>query len=81
VVKERVVPLLGEDAEILEEFPGKALEYLEYEPVFPFTESVMPPGSKAFFVTLADYVSTEDGTGLVHIAGAYGEDDYKVCQQ
>lgn len=81
VVKERVVPLLGQDAEILEEFPGKELEYLEYEPVFPFTESVMPPGSKAFFVTLADYVSTEDGTGLVHMAAAYGEDDYKVCMQ
>ena len=80
LVKERVVPVLGEDAEILEEFPGKSLEYVEYEPVFPFVAS-LALGAKAFFVTLADYVSTEDGTGLVHMAAAYGEDDYKVCQR
>lgn len=78
LVRERVKALLGDEAEVLEEFPGKRMEHLQYEPVFPFAASVVPQ-DKAFFVTLADYVSTEDGTGLVHAAPAYGEDDYKVC--
>ena len=77
MAKDRVKPLLGEDAEILEEFPGRSMEYLEYEQLLPFLKME----SKAFFVTLADYVSTEDGSGLVHIAPAYGEDDFKVCQE
>ena len=75
--KERVKPLLGNSAEILEEFPGKAIEYLEYEQLFPFVH----PEGKAFFVTCADYVSTGEGSGLVHIAPAYGEDDYKTSQK
>ncbi|MEO1815002.1 MAG: isoleucine--tRNA ligase [Acetobacterium sp.] len=66
--------LLGEDYEILEEMKGSALEYVEYEQLMPF----VTPDKKAFFVTCADYVTTEDGTGIVHIAPAFGEDDYKV---
>ena len=66
--------LLGEDYEILEEMKGAALEYVEYEQLMPFVK----PDKKAFFVTCADYVTTEDGTGIVHIAPAFGEDDYKV---
>ncbi len=77
VAKERVGSLFGDDAEILEEFLGKQLEYMEYEQLFPYIKL----DSKAFFVTCADYVSTDDGTGLVHIAPAYGEDDYNVCRQ
>ena len=77
VAKERVPALFGEEAEIVAEFPGKQMEFLEYEQLFPFVK----PGSKAFFVTCADYVSTDNGTGLVHIAPAYGEDDYNVCQE
>ncbi len=80
VVKERVAAVLGENAEVLDEFPGKTMERMEYEPLFPFAASALGD-AKAFFVVLADYVSTEDGTGLVHIAPAYGEDDYKVCQE
>jgi isoleucyl-tRNA synthetase len=52
--------LLGEDYEILEEMKGSALEYVEYEQLMPF----VTPDKKAFFVTCADYVTTEDGTGL-----------------
>lgn len=69
--------LLGEDYEILAEMKGSALEYVEYDQLMPFVK----PDKKAFFVTCADYVTTEDGTGIVHIAPAFGEDDYKVGRQ
>ena len=74
LVKDRVKAILGDDAEIVEEMPGKSLEHLEYEQLLPFAEV----GKKAFYVTVADFVSTEDGTGIVHIAPAFGEDDYQV---
>ncbi|MGI6620481.1 MAG: isoleucine--tRNA ligase [Bacillota bacterium] len=77
VAKERVEALFGEEARVLEEFPGKQMEYMEYEQLFPF----VTPESKAFIVTCADYVSTDDGTGLVHTAPAYGEDDHHVCRE
>ena len=80
LVKDRVEAVLGEDAEILEEFPGKDLEHLEYEQLFPFV-NVEELGAKAFYVPLADYVMTTEGTGLVHTAPAYGEDDYKTCRK
>ena len=60
--------------EIVEEMKGKDLEGMEYEQLMPFVEV---PG-KAFFVGTADYVSTEDGTGIVHCAPAFGEDDYQA---
>ncbi|MBU5677259.1 isoleucine--tRNA ligase [Alkaliphilus sp. MSJ-5] len=66
--------LLGEEFEVIAEYKGKDLEYIEYEQLMPF----MKPDKKAFFVTLADYVTTEDGTGIVHSAPAFGEDDYQT---
>ncbi|MCC5909172.1 MAG: isoleucine--tRNA ligase [Clostridiaceae bacterium] len=60
--------------QVLEKVKGTDLEHLEYEQLMPF----VTPDKKAFFVTLADYVTTEDGTGIVHIAPAFGEDDYQV---
>ncbi len=66
--------VLGEDYEVLEELLGKDLEYMEYEQLIPFID--VP--EKAFFVTVADYVTTEDGTGIVHTAPAFGEDDYNL---
>lgn len=74
LVKERVGAVLGDGVEIVEEMPGKSLEYLEYEQLLPF----VGVDKKAFYVTCAEYVSTEDGTGVVHIAPAFGEDDYQV---
>ena len=66
--------VLGEGTyEILEEMKGKDLEYIEYEQLMPFCEA----DKKAFFVTCMDYVSIEDGTGIVHSAPAFGEDDYQ----
>ena len=68
------------DREVLEKMKGKALEYREYEPLYPYTEGRLK-GKKAFFVTNDDYVTTEDGTGIVHMAPAFGEDDNRVCQK
>jgi isoleucyl-tRNA synthetase len=69
--------LLGEDAHIIEKFPGRELEYKEYEPLFRFVH----PEEKAWYVTLGDYVTLTDGSGIVHIAPAFGEDDYNVGKQ
>ena len=66
--------VLGDDYTILEEYSGKNLEYMEYEQLIPSLEV----DKKAFFVTVDDYVTVEDGTGIVHIAPAFGQDDYNV---
>ncbi len=68
---------LGDDYAILEEMTGKELEYIEYEQLMPFVKA----DKKAFFVTCADYVTTEDGTGIVHTAGAFGDDDYATSRR
>ena len=65
--------LANDEYEIVEEAKGKDLEYMEYEQLMPFVK----PDKKAFFVCCMDYVSTEDGTGIVHTAPAFGEDDYQ----
>ncbi len=62
---------LFEDYKVLKKFKGKDLERKKYEQLFPF----IVPEEEAFFVALADYVTTEDGTGIVHSAPAFGEDD------
>lgn len=67
----------GDDFTVLEECKGKDLEYVEYEQLMPFVKA----DKKAFFVTCADYVTTEDGTGIVHTAGAFGEDDYNTSRR
>ncbi|MBR1584654.1 MAG: isoleucine--tRNA ligase [Clostridia bacterium] len=63
------------DIRILRTFPGKELEYMEYEPLFPMAN---PPKEKAWYVVCDDYVTLTDGTGVVHIAPAFGEDDARV---
>ncbi|NLY62037.1 MAG: isoleucine--tRNA ligase [Clostridiales bacterium] len=74
-VEKHLAPkVVGEDYEVIEEMKGKELEYVEYEQLMPFVS--VPEGKKAFIVTLADYVTVEDGTGIVHTAPAFGEDDY-----
>jgi isoleucyl-tRNA synthetase len=55
------------------------LEYKEYEPLFHFADSICEKQhKKAFYVTCDNYVTLSDGTGVVHIAPAFGEDDAKV---
>ena len=65
--------------EILETYVGTDLEYKEYEPLFACAgETAKKQGKKAHFVTVDSYVTMSDGTGIVHIAPAFGEDDAKV---
>lgn len=67
--------VLGEGSyEVVETMMGKELEFIHYEPLFDFEK----PDQKAYYVTCADYVTLSDGTGIVHIAPAFGEDDAQV---
>ena len=68
-----------EQYEVVAEFKGSALKGVEYEPMFPYFAEKRKEG--AFRVLNDDYVTTDDGVGLVHIAPAYGEDDFRVCQE
>ncbi len=64
--------VLGDDSyTVLERYVGKDLEYKEYEPLFDFVS----PKEKCWYVTCDDYVTLTDGTGIVHIAPAFGDDD------
>jgi isoleucyl-tRNA synthetase len=74
VEKNLASTVLGGEFEVLAELKGRDLEHIEYEQLMPFIKA----DKKAFFVTLADYVTTEDGTGIVHTAPAFGEDDYQT---
>ena len=65
--------------EVLEKYVGKDLEYKEYEPLFACAgEAAAKQKKKANFVTADNYVTMSDGTGIVHIAPAFGEDDSRV---
>ena len=80
---DRVLGPLGNEEtpayEILEEMPGAALEYRAYEPLFACTgEAAAKQKKKAHFITVDGYVTMTDGTGIVHIAPAFGEDDSRV---
>ncbi len=76
LAKERLSVIDGE-YEIVEELKGKDLEGIEYQQLFNY----LKVDKKAFFVTLGDFVSTEDGSGIVHIAPAFGADDYELSKK
>lgn len=69
--------VLGEDYEILESFKGSELEFVEYEQLIDYVQ----PDKKAFYTLNADFVSTGDGSGIVHIAPAFGQDDYDISKK
>lgn len=69
--------IVKEEYELLGDVTGKELENISYEQLMPYVQ----PELKAFYVTLGDFVSTEDGSGIVHIAPAFGEDDYQVSRK
>ncbi|MEG0722087.1 MAG: isoleucine--tRNA ligase, partial [Lachnospiraceae bacterium] len=69
-----VEKVLEGETKILQSYVGTELEYMEYEPLFPFVELKQ----KAYYVTCDTYVTLTDGTGIVHIAPAFGEDDSQV---
>jgi isoleucyl-tRNA synthetase len=68
--------VLGEDAEIEERMPGSALLGLRYEPPFPY---ITDYGERGHTVLAGDFVSIEDGTGVVHTGAAFGEDDFRLA--
>ena len=74
VAKSLADKVLGSEYEVIKTYKGKDLEYIEYEQLLPFIDV----SKKAFFVVCDTYVTMEDGTGLVHIAPAFGQDDYEV---
>ncbi len=66
-----------EEYEIIKTLKGKELEGKKYEPLFPYFKDT----KNAFQFLLADFVTSEEGTGIVHTAPAFGEDDYEVCKK
>ncbi|OPJ61324.1 isoleucine--tRNA ligase [Clostridium oryzae] len=74
ILAKELLKVLDDEYEIVEEFKGEKLLGLEYEQLFKF----YTPEEKAFFVIHGDFVTLTDGTGIVHIAPAYGEDDNMV---
>ena len=68
-----------EQYELVAEFKGTELKGTSYEPIFPYFADKKQEG--AFRVLNDDYVTTDDGVGIVHIAPAYGEDDFRVCKE
>jgi len=78
LARDLVEKVLGEDAEVLAHFPGEALAGSGYEPPFDYITDYGPRGHT---VLLADFVTTEEGTGLVHTAIAFGEDDFRLGEE
>lgn len=77
ILSANLVGNLFEDYTILEQYKGADLEKMEYDPLFKIDDALLE-NKKAYYVTCADYVTLSDGTGIVHIAPAFGEDDSKV---
>ncbi|WP_213951605.1 isoleucine--tRNA ligase [Tepidanaerobacter syntrophicus] len=75
ILAEGRLEVLDDEYKILDRFAGKELASLKYEPIFPFFEKEK---ERAFYVVTADFVTLEDGTGIVHIAPAFGEDDSRI---
>lgn len=80
LAKDRLEILEGEYA-VEKEFPGSELVGKSYQPLFDFLDLGKITGKKAYYITNADFVTTEDGTGVVHTAVMYGEDDYKLGEK
>ena len=76
ILAEALVPKFFETFNVVEKRTGKEYEGTEYEPLFPWAQGTFR--EKAYYVVCDGYVTLTDGTGVVHIAPAFGEDDYKV---
>jgi isoleucyl-tRNA synthetase len=74
----RVPAVLGDGHEIAARLKGRDLVELDYEPLYPYS---VPPDGRSHYVVGADFVSTEDGTGVVHTSALYGADDLRLCQE
>ncbi|MFA5070701.1 MAG: class I tRNA ligase family protein [Patescibacteria group bacterium] len=80
LAKDRLNVLQG-DHEVIKEYSAKELEGKKYKPLFDFLDLEKEGGKKAYYLTLADFVTVEDGTGVVHTAVMYGEDDYNLGEK
>ena len=79
MAKDCIEEVIDHDYEIVDEFTGQELVGQSYEPVFDYAKKAADP-SEAWRVIAADYVTTDEGTGVVHTAPAFGADDYDTCQ-
>jgi len=77
ILAEARLQAVSEEYKIIAKYKGSELENMEYEPLFNFFDF----GEKAYYVTTGDFVTLDDGTGIVHIAPAFGEDDYNIGQK
>ncbi len=78
ILAEARLDVLDDEYEILERFKGKTLESMKYERLFEYAKI---EGGESHKVITADFVTLEEGTGVVHIAPAFGEVDYEVCRE
>ena len=81
ILAKSLVDSLFEDYEVVSVKKGSEYEWAEYEPLFPFAKNSLEKNKKAYVVVLDDYVTADDGTGIVHNAPAFGEDDSRVCKK
>ncbi|RKZ00292.1 MAG: isoleucine--tRNA ligase [Ignavibacteriae bacterium] len=77
ILAEELLSVLDGDYEVLEKVKGSELEDVEYEQLFDYVKAT----KKAFYVCTAEFVSTEDGSGIVHVAPAFGADDYDLSKK
>jgi isoleucyl-tRNA synthetase len=78
ILAEARLQVLDGDYEIVERMKGSDLVGLDYEPLYPYS---IPQEGRAHYVVDADFVSTEEGTGVVHTSALYGVDDLRLCQE
>ena len=78
ILAEALLTVLKEPPQVVERMKGRDLLGLEYEPLYPYS---VPEEGRAHYVVDADFVSTEEGTGVVHTSALYGVDDLRLCQE
>ena len=78
ILAEARLSVLDGDYEVIDRFKGSELVGLDYEPLFPYS---IPAEGRAHYVVDADFVSTDEGTGVVHTSALYGVDDLRLCQE
>lgn len=80
ILAEKCLPILNEEYEVLQRYRGEELVGWKYDPIFDYARKEVGP-EKAWRVIPADYVTTEEGTGIVHTAPAFGADDFESCKK
>jgi isoleucyl-tRNA synthetase len=78
ILAEARIEVLEERPEVIDRMKGRDLVGLEYEPLYPYS---VPTEGRAQYVVDADFVSTDEGTGVVHTSALYGVDDLRLCQE